>query len=87
MLCRAAGVGMPAASKHLLHSKIKIVGEIRERDKGVKYPSPHPPFPGTDPGGTVVFTVVFLWFQRRGPLERAAFAACGTVLCTTERWE
>ena len=59
-LCRAPGVGIPAASKHLLHSKIKIVGEIRERDKGVKYPSPHPPFPGTDPGGTMRYPATVL---------------------------
>ena len=30
---------------------------------------------------------LFLWFRRRGPLERTTFAACGTVLCTTEWWE
>ena len=34
-----------------------------------------------------LFYGCFLWFQRRGPLERAACAACGAVLYTTERWE
>ena len=29
----------------------------------------------------------FWWFRRRGALERTAFAACGTVLYTTKRWE